>query len=76
MIVSGKLIANVPVSQHSGVAPIKGHYNFHFQESVTVVCTGNSETPGKGQIFVWGFLTSIDPDSGETTLEIAFAIPK
>jgi hypothetical protein len=67
---NGKLIANVPVGQHGGVAPYKeSPFNFHFQESVTAVCTGNSETPGKSQNWFYTYFIQFDAESGVTTVD-------
>jgi hypothetical protein len=72
---NGKLIANVPVSHHTGTVPAKGsNFNFHPQESVTAVCTGNSETPGKNERWLYIFTVEFDETSGKPTIN-AVALP-
>jgi len=72
----GKLIANVPVVDRFGVAPVKGEdFRFHSKVSVNAVCTGNSETPGKSQNWFYTFSISFDPESGEVTSINAIAQP-
>jgi hypothetical protein len=67
----GKFIANVPVVDRMGVAPVKDEVHSKF--SVTAVCIGNSETPGKSQN--WYFTYSYRIDAGELTSVSAIAQP-
>ena len=67
---SGKLIAYVPVLEYTGVAPFTGQ-SFHIHDllSVTAVCTGSSETPGKSQSWTYTYIISFDTESGVPTFE-------
>jgi hypothetical protein len=72
----GKLIANVPVFDRFGAAPVKdSDFRFHSKVSVNAVCTGNSETPGKSEGRFYTFSVTYNAESGEVTSVNAFAQP-